>query len=234
MGIEYEDFISDKPELKKYITQNKCNYGKHTPIPNKFLKTLSDNEVIMNFNVFSKLFELANKTQKTNCEHTFILFATNMRGNKCVINEMFESNTKLDPMHYSLDKNSINYINQKGKEVRNEKYPPKTTAVFIGHTHPAREKWYDNFSLGDLSAYSNGVWGNPVYVNREIESTAGCMLTADGKIRMCFFDPDQKDFYVFDNIKVKFKKDIYDFEYFFKEIIKTKNIRAKQGSWDER
>jgi len=233
MGFEYEDFIKDKPALRRYIIQNDCNYGRNTPVPNEFLNTLIDNEVIMSFQVFSVLFDLAEKTKRTNCEHTFILFATNMRGNKCVINEMFTSNTMVDPNYYSLNAKSIEYLNRKGEEVRNGEYPPKTTAVFIGHTHPARGKWYDNFSVGDLSAYSDGVWGNPVYVKREIESTAGCMLTSDGIMRMVFYNPDNGKFCKFTNINVQLENGLLDFKKCFDARIRDINKSNKNLEDDD-
>ena len=94
---------------------------------------------------------------------------------------------------------------------------------------PAEGSWYDNFSLGDLIGCSEGVKSSSsdVYATRKIE-TANCMLTADGKIRMVFYDPNVKNFFVFDNINVR-KKDgtKVEFEDYFKRY-EEKQINKKE------
>lgn len=56
------------------------------------------------------------------------------------------------------------------------------------------------------------------------------MLTADGKIRMVFYDPNARDFYKFTNIKVKTRDgQLVDFEEHFKNyknhLITPSNIK---------
>lgn len=215
--MDLNQFLQSKPDIKNYVEQNECNFGAMTPIPNRFLKTLPDNEVVIPEDIFKQLVDIADKTNQTGCEHTFFLCCPNenVEGNKCAISTFFAHNSNINRRVAEFDDTMTKFIVGLADKVRNGKLK-EGAVVFIGHTHPAEDKWYDNFSFGDLDGYSQGIQGNDIYENRKIE-TGGCMLTADGKIRMVFYDPNARDFYKFTNIRVKTKDEqLVDFEEHFK------------------
>lgn len=214
--MDLNKFLQNKPDIKKYVEQNNCNFGNMTPVPNRFLKTLPDNEVVICEDVFKQLFDIAEKTNQTRCEHTFFLCCPSdyVQKNKCTITHFFEHNSNVKRRSAKFDDIMIKYVDGLADKVRSGKLK-ENVVLFIGHTHPAEGKWYDNFSFGDLDAYSKGVKNNDVYEDRKIE-TGGCMLTADGKIRMVFYDPKARDFYKFTSIKVKTRDGkLFDFEKYF-------------------
>ncbi len=211
------EFLQGKPDIKKYVEQNNCNFGVMTPVPNCFLKTLPNNEVIVPEDVFKKLVDIADRTNQTGCEHSFFLSCPNdyVIGNKCTITTFFTHNSNINRRVAEFDDIMVKFLEGLADKVRSGRLK-EGAVVFIGHTHPAEGKWYDNFSFGDLDGYSKGVQNCDVYEDRRIE-TGGCMLTADGKIRMVFYDPNARDFYKFTNIKVKTRDgQLVDFEENFK------------------
>lgn len=228
--MDLTEFLRSKPDIKKYVEQNNCNLGIMTPIPNLFLKTLPNNEVIIPEDIFQQLIDIANKTNQTGCEHSFFLSCPNdhVSGNKCTITSFFAHNSNIDRRVATYDAIMIKFIEGLADKVKSGKLN-EGAVVFIGHTHPAEGKWYDNFSFGDLDGYSKGIQNSDIYEDRKIE-TGGCMLTADGKIRMVFYDPKLKDFYKFTNIKVKTREEqLIDFEEYFekyqKHLITPTNIQ---------
>lgn len=212
------EFLNNKPDAKRYVEQNNCNFGEMTPIPNQFLKTLPDNQVIIPEDVFMQLVDIADKTNDTGCEHTFFLCSPNscVNKNKIEITNFLAHNSDVQRRVAVFDSAMVRALERIADKVQDGTLN-EGVVVLIGHTHPTEGRWYDNFSFGDLNGYSQGVRNNAVYESRKIE-TGGCMLTADGKIRMVFYDPDAKDFYKFTNIKVQTKeKELIDFEKFFKK-----------------
>ncbi len=213
-------FLDKKPQIKEFIINNRCFYGELTPIPDRFLKTLPNNQVIINDRVADCLVAIANHTSKTRNEQCFLLFSPSekVRGNTCNIDTFYSHNENTHSREAVFDDKMIQVISGFADKVKNNKLKPGA-AVFVGHTHPAEGAWYDNYSLGDLKGYLSGVIrNNPVYDSRKIEST-GCMLTADGKLKMVFFDPERNDLYRFTNIKVKTRDGkLVDFEEYFRLI----------------
>ena len=243
MVLKFDDFLRNNPDLNQYIKVNNCKYeegGVNTPIPNDFLKTLPNNEVIITFEVFEKLFNLARDTSETDCEHCFFLISPSeeVEGNKCRITNFIAYNSQLNHRTAIFDKDMIRVVEGLEEKVRNGKLKEGLT-LFVGHTHPAIGSWYNNFSFGDLKGYARGaVYGYELYEKRLIE-TAGCMLTADGIMRMVFFDPDVKEFYKFTNIQVELQNGLLDFKECFdarlRDINKTnKNLEDYDDDHDSR
>lgn len=237
MELKFDDFLRNNPDLNQYIKVNNCKYGKegeNTPIPNEFLKTLPNNEVIIPFEIFEKLFKLAHDTSNTDCEHCFFLIAENneLEKNKCTVINFFASNSQLDRMSANFDDKMIKVVEGLAEKVKKGRLT-ENLSLFVGHTHPARGKWYDNFSFGDLKGYAKGaVYGNDVYKKRLIE-TAGCMLTSDGIMRMVFFDPEQEEFYKFTNIQVELQNGLLDFKECFDARLRNINKTNKNLQDDD-
>ena len=227
--MELQELIAKNPKVGQYLQENNCYFGINTPIPNACLRKLKDNEVTITEDVFEKMYLLAEKTQQTGCEHSFLLFCDNkdVEGNHCLLNNFATQEKNPHRRVAKYGKELLSVIDRLEKLVDSGRF--KGVTVFIGHTHPAEGSWYDNFSLGDLIGCSEGVKSSSsdVYATRKIE-TANCMLTADGKIRMVFYDPNVKNFFVFDNINVR-KKDgtKVEFEDYFKRY-EEKQINKKE------
>ncbi len=228
------EFLNNKPAAKKYVEQNNCNFGEMTPIPNQFLKTLPDNQVIINEDVFRQLVDIADKTNNTGCEHTFFLCCPSscVNKNKIEITNFLAHNSDVQRRVAIYDSTMVGALERIANRVQ-EGTLNEGVVVLIGHTHPAEGRWYDNFSFGDLNGYSQGIRNNVVYESRKIE-TGGCMLTADGKIRMVFYDPEAKDFYKFTNIKVRTKeKELVDFEKIFKRYKENERTQSRNQRFSE-
>ena len=228
------EFLNNKPAAKKYVEQNNCNFGEMTPMPNKFLKTLPDNQVIINEDVFRQLVDIADKTNNTGCEHAFFLCCPSscVNKNKIEITNFLAHNSDVQRRVTIYDSTMVGALERIANRVQ-EGTLNEGVVVLIGHTHPAEGRWYDNFSFGDLNGYSQGIRNNVVYESRKIE-TGGCMLTADGKIRMVFYDPEAKDFYKFTNIKVRTKeKELIDFEKFFRNYKENERIQNSNQRFSE-
>ncbi|MFG6319484.1 MAG: hypothetical protein K1W33_06510 [Clostridia bacterium] len=228
------EFLNNKPAAKKYVEQNNCNFGEMTPIPNQFLKTLPDNQVIINEDVFRQLVDIADKTNNTGCEHTFFLCCPSscVNKNKIEITNFLAHNSDVQRRVVIYDSTMVGALERIANKVQ-EGTLNEGVVVLIGHTHPAEGRCYDNFSFGDLNGYSQGIRNNVVYESRKIE-TGGCMLTADGKIRMVFYDPEAKDFYKFTNIKVRTKeKELVDFEKIFKRYKENERTQSRNQRFSE-
>ncbi len=228
------EFLNNKPAAKKYVEQNNCNFGEMTPIPNQFLKTLPDNQVIINEDVFRQLVDIADKTNNTGCEHTFFLCCPSscVNKNKIEITNFLAHNSDVQRRVAIYDSTMVGALERIANKVQ-EGTLNEGVVVLIGHTHPAEGRCYDNFSFGDLNGYSQGIRNNVVYESRKIE-TGGCMLTADGKIRMVFYDPEAKDFYKFTNIKVRTKeKELVDFEKIFKRYKENERTQSRNQRFSE-
>ncbi len=168
---------------------NEDNY----PVKTSMLGVVPQGKVILSSDVAAFLDVVDDTTKETGREIAFLLFGKTQ--GQVVYIDNYIVNGLSDSMnaHFSSAINSAlqNFINSSEKD--------GTDMVVHGHSHPKLGNYYNNFSLGDMEAYTKFREANNVFNSNKIWLSS--CLVVDGNFNFLFYDGN--DYFKFNEVYEK-------------------------------
>jgi|GEM_PF-6729975 len=209
--------INNTPGLNLYISNHFFGVdGINSPIDKNLLPTASQSGIVFSEGVAKKLFDLAKITQDTDCEYSFILLGNlvlkkdGTKGNGAYIEAFYSHNSNINSRSAEFDAENIRLVDMVSKKMT------KYDVMFVCHTHPAKGKYYMNFSLGDLDGIVRLYEENKQFL---IEDFGEGILTGDRQPLFAFYDPTREKVYKFEKYFVKSGNALFTFDGFMKRMV---------------
>lgn len=165
----------------------------HYPVKASMLGVVPQGKVILLPDVAMFLGAVDDATKETGREIAFLLFGKTQGQVVYIDNYIADGLSDSMNAHFSPEINSAlqNYIDASGKD--------GTDIVVHGHSHPKLGSYYNNFSLGDMEAYTEFREANNVFNSNKIWLSA--CLVVDGNFNFLFYDGN--DYYKFNEVYEK-------------------------------
>lgn len=212
--------INNIPNLNEYISNHYFGVdGINSPIDKNLIPTASKSGIVFSEAVARNLFNIAEITQNTDCEYSFILLGNvilkkdGTRGNGAYIEAFFSHNSNINSRSAGFDAENIKLVDMVSKK------STKYDVMFVCHTHPAKGKYYMNFSLGDLDGIVRLYEDNPQFL---IKDFGEGILTGDRQPLFAFYDSAGEMVYKFEKYLVKSANNLYTFDGFMNRMVNEK------------
>ena len=165
----------------------------HYPVKVSMLGIVPQGKVILSSDVAMFLGAVDDATKETGREIAFVLFGKTQGQVVYIDNYIADGVSDSMSAHFSPAINSAlqNYINASRKD--------GTDIVVHGHSHPKLGSYYNNFSLGDMEAYTEFREANNVFNSNKIWLSS--CLVVDGNFNFLFYDGN--DYYKFNEVYEK-------------------------------
>lgn len=165
----------------------------HYPVKVSMLGIVPQGKVILSSDVAMFLGAVDDATKETGREIAFLLFGKTQGQVVYIDNYIADGVSDSMSAHISPAINSAlqNYINASRKD--------GTDIVVHGHSHPKLGSYYNNFSLGDMEAYTEFREANNVFNSNKIWLSS--CLVVDGNFNFLFYDGN--DYYKFNEVYEK-------------------------------
>ena len=165
---------------------NEDNY----PVKTSMLGVVPQGKVILSSDVAAFLDVVDDTTKETGREIAFLLFGKTQEQVVYIDNYIVNGLSDSMNAHFSSAINSAlqNFINSSEKD--------GTDMVVHGHSHPKLGNYYNNFSLGDMEAYTKFREANNVFNSNKIWLSS--CLVVDGNFNFLFYDGN--DYYKFNEV----------------------------------
>ena len=160
------------------------------PVKSSMLVTVPQGKVILSHDVAMFLDTIDELTKEMGREIPFLLFG------KTQGQIVYVDNYVADGLSESTSANFSSNINVALQKFINSSKKDGTDIVVHGHSHPKMGSYYNNFSLGDMEAYTEFRESNEVFNSNKI-LLSSC-LVVDGNFNFLFYDGN--DYYKFNEV----------------------------------
>ncbi len=160
------------------------------PVRSSMLGTVPQGKVILSPDVALFLDTIDELTKEMGREIPFLLFG------KTQGQIVYVDNYVADGLSESMSTNFSSNINVALQKFINSSKKDGTDIVVHGHSHPKIGSYYNNFSLGDMEAYTEFRESNEVFNSNKIWLSS--CLVVDGNFNFLFYDGN--DYYKFNEV----------------------------------
>lgn len=195
-----KQIMINNPLFGQYHAQNFSTFGglgENQPINSSIINDIPRGSIILSEQVFDMLCAIQDVTNTEMEEVPFFLIGMEGSDNSIEFTEFMSSSRDRQSTEASFNQDMVDYLQNRISGHLND-----GLVVCHGHSHPAIGRFYENFSLGDLTTYIQMNEENAVFRNRKVE-LVGCVVTSTGNINFVFYDNKRQDFYRFTHVYVK-------------------------------